>query len=303
MKKRPSLFAVLLAGAFAGSLVGKLLADAGVHLSLVESDEEAIDMALLGKRPGPESQNLFSSVTATVSNMPYNVFVRNRNLWIGPDVDLTAIGAYNNRSDGYGTKFEITAISPMHCIGSAHVTPQKGQLVNFVGSDNRTYTRSVVATANPADDIEISMLDSPLPPSVTPMHVLPPDWKSYLKPGTQLDLPVIFVNQANRLYVAEAAGIQAGTNPQVIYRPPSTAIRAAFNAQVISGDSSFPQMVLVNGTPAILSLWHYGGYGAGPLVPAYYDQINLAMKQLSRKAGMPLTYQLRAADMTGISKQ
>ena len=303
MKTRPSLFAVVLAGAFVGSLVGRLLADSGLHLTLFDKDAEAIDTALLGKQPGPLNQDVFISTTATVSNMPYNVFVRNPNLWIGSNVDLTAIGAYNTRNDSNGTKFEITAISPIHCIGSAHVIPQKGEMVNFVGSNNTTYTRTVIAAIDSGNDIAISLLNQELPPSVTPMHVLPSNWASYLKAGSELDLPAIFVNQVNWLYCAEAAGIRPDPkDPQVMYRPPSTQLRMAFNKQIISGDSSFPQMVMVNGTPAILSLWHYGGYGAGPLVAAHYDAINKAMRQLSQKAGMPVKYQLRAVDMTGIAK-
>ncbi len=303
MKKRPSLFAVLLAGAFVGSLLGRLLADAGLQLTLVESDEEEIDSALLGKQPGAATQNVFSSTTATVSNMASNVFVRNTNLWTGPGVDLTAIGAYNTRNDGYGTKFEITAISPIHCLGSAHVTAVPGTLFNFVGADNQTFTRTVTASLNPVDDIEVYLLNQALPPSVTPMRVLPRDWASYLKPGVELDLPALFVNQNNQLYCAELAGIQATADPLAIYRPPSTRLRAAFTTQVISGDSSFPEMLLVHGVPAILSLWHYGGTGAGPVVSAHYDAINAAMHKLSAQAGLGANYQLRTVNLDGIAKE
>jgi hypothetical protein len=300
MRKRPSLFAVLVAGGFVGSLIGRALADAGLHLTLLESDEEAIDSALVGKQPGPATQNVYISTTASVSNMPYNVFVRNPNLWIGTNVDLTAIGAYNTRNDAYGTKFEITAISPIHCIGSTHVVAPVGEMVNFVGSDNKTFTRTVVASQNAADDIQVYLLNQELPPSVTPMRVLPRNWADYLRPGRELGLPVIFIKQGNQLFCAEAAGVQTSANPLVIYRPPSTLLRTAFNSQVISGDSSFPEMVLVRGVPAILSLWHFGGYGAGPLVAAHYDAINAAMRRLSQKFSLPPQYQLRPVDMTGI---
>jgi hypothetical protein len=302
-RKRPNFLAVLLAGAFVGGLIGRALADSGAHLTLAEGDEEQIDTALLGKQPGPAVQSVYISTTATVSNMPYNVFIRNTGLWIGSKVDLTAIGAYNTRSDAYGTKFEITAISPLHCLGSAHVAARPGEMVNFVGSDSKTCTRTVVAALNPVGDIEVYLLNQALPPSVKPMHVLPRDWARYLRPGIELDLPVIFINQQNWLYCAEAAGIQATADPLVVYRAPSTRLRLAFNAQVISGDSSFPQMVLVNGVPAILSLWHFGGFGAGPLVAAHYDAINTAMRQLSQKFSQPVRYQLRPVDMTGIAKQ
>jgi hypothetical protein len=234
--------------------------------------------------------------------MPYNVFVRNPDLWIGTNVDLTAIGAYNNGNECYGTKFEITAISPMHCIGAHHAAASAGRVFNFVGADNRTVTRTVVASLNPADDIEIYLLNQKLPPSVTPMRVLPPDWASYLRPGVELDLPAIFINQDNRLFCAEAAGIQTSANPLVVYHLPSTLLRDAFNKPIVSGDSSFPEMVMVHGVAAMLSTWHFGGYGAGPLIAAHYKVINEAMRQLSDKFGTAAPYQLQPVDMTGMEK-
>jgi hypothetical protein len=303
MRRKPSLLAVLLAGAFVGSLLGRVLADSGVHLTLLESDEEAIDIALEDKQPGPAVQSVYISSTANVTNMEANAFVRNPNLWVGTNVDLTAIAAYNTRADSYGTKFEITAISPIHCIGAAHVAVKPGERFNFVGADNLTVTRTIAAALNPVDDVEVYLLDRELPRSVTPMHMLPRDWAGYLRQGTELGLPVIFINQRNWLYCAEAAGITPGNDPLVVYRAPLGRSRQAFNTQVISGDSSFPDLVLVNGTPAILSLWHFGGYGAGPLEAAHFDVINAAMQKLSEQAGLSTNYQLRPVSMKGIAKQ
>jgi hypothetical protein len=302
MKKRPSLFALLLAGAFVGSLVGRVLADAGVPLTLIASSQQAIDAALDDKQPGPETQNVYIGQTASVTNMPYNVFARNPGLWIGPKVDLTAISAYSDKEDGYGTKFAITAISPIHCLGAAHCGMKIGVHLNFVGIDNTTLTRTIVAAVNPVDDIEVYLLNQELPASVTPMRMLPRDWANYLRPDMPLHLPALFINQNNKLFCAEAYGIAPGPNPQVIYQAPTTRQRLAFNTQVISGDSSFPEMVLVNGTPAILSLWHFGGYGGGPLECAHFDAINAAMRQLSRQGGLGTNYQLRAVSMKGIAK-
>ena len=254
------------------------------------------------KQPGADTQNVYTGQTAAVTHMAGNIFARNRNLWIGPKVDLTAIAAYNTGGDSYGTKFEITAISPLHCLGAAHAAAKIGEVFNFVGADNTTVTRTVIARLNPVDDIEVYLLNQPLPSSVTPMSILPRDWASYLRPATPLHLPVLFINQANRLYCAEAFGIASGKEPQVIYQAPTTPGRVAFNTQVISGDSSFPEMMLVNGTPAILSLWHFGGYGAGPLEPAHFDAINAAMRQLSQQGDLGSDYQLRAVSMKGIAK-
>jgi hypothetical protein len=294
--------ALLLAGALMGSQPGLGQTGSGALPTLAESDEQAIDVALDGKQPGPETQNVYAGQDAAVTHMGYNVFARNKNLWTGPGVDLTAIGAYNTGDGSFGTKFEITAISPLHCLGAAHVAARIGEVFNFVGADNTTVTRTVVAEKNPVDDIEVYLLNQELPPSVTPMRILPRGWSSYLRVGVPFNLPAIFINQNNRLYCAEAYGITLGKAPQVIYRMPTTRQRLAFNTQVISGDSSFPEMVLVHGTPAILSLWHFGGFGAGPLEASHFDAINKAMRQLSRHGGLESNYQLSPVSMAGIAK-
>jgi hypothetical protein len=160
----------------------------------------------------------------------------------------------------------------------------------------------VVASLNPVDDIEVYLLNQPLPPRVTPMRILPRNWYDYLPVNKVLDLPAIFINQHNRLYLAEAQGVTPGADPLVVYHLPAGSLRQQFNTQIISGDSSFPEMVLVHNVPAILSLWHYAGYGSGPLEAAHYDAINAAMKKLSQKFGSPDTYQLRPINLQGIAK-
>jgi hypothetical protein len=134
------------------------------------------------------------------------------------------------------------------------------------------------------------------------MAILPRNWSQYLRVSTDLDMPALFINQHSKLYLAEVAGITPGGNPLVVCHFPSGFVRQQFNTQIISGDSSFPEMVLVHGQPAILSLWHFGGYGMGPLEAAHYDAINAAMKKLSLQFGWPGKYQLRPVDLRGVAK-
>lgn len=273
--------------------------------TVAASDTEAIDHALEGKTPGAACQNLYTTMNASVTNMFGNTFVRNTALWIGPGVDLTAISAYSNNEGSYGTKFAITAISPIHCLGAAHVNLKPGTLLNFVGVDNRTATRTVVSSMVAADDIDVYLLDSELPRTITPMKMLPADWAKYLQLGDDYDtppLPVIFANQENKLYCAEAERFVPGPTSTVIYHLPSTDSRRAFNTKIISGDSSFPEMLLIRGEPVILSCWHFGGYGAGPLEASQFDAINAAMHTLSQKANLPTDYQLKTPFLDGFAK-
>jgi hypothetical protein len=295
-----SLLAALLLGA--SVCTSSLSADAP---TIATANTEAIDHALDGKKPSEACQNLYTQSKANVNTMFANTFVRNTNLWIGPKVDLTAISAYSNNEGSYGTKFAITAISPIHCLGAAHVNLKAGTLLNFVGVDNRTATRTVVSSTVAADDIDVYLLDSELPRTITPMKILPADWESYLQLNDESDtppVPVIFANQDNRLFCAEAARIAPGPTPMVIYHLPSTDQRRAFDHQVISGDSSFPEMLLVRGEPVILSLWHFGGFGAGPVEASQFDAINAAMHTLSQKASLSTDYQLTAPILAGFAK-
>jgi len=153
-----------------------------------------------------------------------------------------------------------------------------------------------------ADDIDVYVLDSELPRTIRPMKILPADWAKYIQLGDDFDtppFPVIFVNQANRLYCAEAARIGSEPTPLVYYHLPSTNQRRAFNTLIISGDSSFPEMLLIRGEPVILSLWHFGGYGSGPVEASQFDAINAAMHSLSAKADLSTDYQLRTPDLRG----
>jgi hypothetical protein len=307
MLRSRSLIAMLLAAGCSAGLSRPLSAQTNATvtspvLTLLETDEEEIDTALEDKQPGAATQEVYLPSNASVSTMGSNSFIRNPGIWIGPKVDLSAISAYSDKPNSFGTKFAITAISPLHCIAAAHVSMHAGDHFDFVGSDNVTVMRTIVATANPVDDITIALLNQPLPPSVRPMAILPRNWSDYLRPGIDLEMPAIFINQHNRLYLAEVEGITRGPSPMVVYHFPSGLVRQLFNIQIISGDSSFPEMVLVHGQPALLSLWHFGGYGAGPLEAAHYDAINAAMKKLSRQFGWPAKYQLRPINLQGIAR-
>jgi hypothetical protein len=305
MPRRDPLVLLLLAAlAGSGAFSPALRAQSAppTALTLEETDEEEIETALEDKQPGDATQAVYFPSSPSVTTMGSNSFVRNPGIWIGPKVDLSAISAYSDKSDGFGTKFAVTAISPQHCLGAAHCAAAVGTHYNFVGADNVTVMRTIVARANPVDDVEVYLLNQPLPPGVRPMRILPRDWYDYLRAGSDLEMPVLFINQHNRLYAAEVAGITPGPNPIVVCHLPLGRKRQQFNTQIISGDSSFPEMVLVRGQPAILSLWHFGGYGAGPLEAAHYDEINAAMKKLSQQFGWPSSYQLQPVDLRGIAK-
>ncbi len=273
MPRSRLLVAVLLvAGCWAGLIrpltAQNVAAEPRPSLTFLEADEVEIDTSLEDKQPGAATQEVYLPSNPSVSTMGSNSFLRNPGLWIGRKVDLSAISAYSDKPNSFGTKFAITAISPMHCIAAAHVSMHVGDHFNFVGSDNVTVMRTIVATANPIDDITIALLNQPLPPSVRPTAILPRDWNDYLRAGVDLDMPGVFINQHNRLYLAEIAGITRGPSPMVVCRFPSGLVRQRFNIQIISGDSSFPLMAVVHGQPVLLALWHFGGYGAGPLEAA-----------------------------------
>ena len=238
---RPLLF-LLLTGILWGVLPARLPAQTAPALTLLETDEEEIDTALEDKQPGDATQQVYLPSSASPETMTSNSFIRNKGIWIGPKVDLSAISAYSDRPGSFGTKFAITAISPMHCLAAAHVAPTIGSHFNFVGSDNVTVMRTVVATLNPVDDVDVVLLNQPLPPAVHPMAILPRNWSQYLRVSTDLDMPALFINQHSKLYLAEVAGITPGGNPLVVCHFPSGFVPATvqhadhLRGQLVSGN-------------------------------------------------------------------
>jgi hypothetical protein len=284
-------------------------------ISLTDMNAQAIYGLLAGVTPGHDSQAHFSGGKIVPGNMAANVFVKNPKNWAA-SVDLTCISVYNDRPDGYGTKFQTTAISPRHGIGPAHTSANIGTHYNWLASDGTTVTRTIIGKTNAANDVEIYLFDSDLPATVTPARMLPPTWARFLDAPVEptnktirICIPVIMPTQEACIYCNEAFLIALNPAPQIFFRVPTTQLGLAFSNiknghnGLWSGDSGDTAGMLINGGYVPIVEWHFGGAGgSGPFLPGYYSEINAAMHKLSADAHLTSDYQITPVDLTNFSE-
>jgi hypothetical protein len=148
-------------------------------------------------------QQLFSSK----DNINGSSFSRNTSHWAA-DVDFSCFSPWNS----YGRNNRAgTLISPRHILYANHyrfgaIQPS----IVFVTSDNTIVTRQVIQEVNVAGtDIQIGILDSDVPETITYAKVLPKDWKTYLPSiNNQCEiLPIIVTNQDKNTLVYDVKAI------------------------------------------------------------------------------------------------
>ncbi|MCE0483671.1 MAG: hypothetical protein LV479_05480 [Methylacidiphilales bacterium] len=283
--------------------------------SLIDASTQAIYGMLAGLNPSRATLARFSDAKLVPGYVAGNTFIKNQSNWAA-SVDLTCISVYNDRPDGYGLKFQTTAISPRHGIGPAHTSAPIGTHYNWLASDGTTITRKVIAKTTAANDIEIYLFDSDLPPTISPAKMLPPTWTQFLgvpanagKSPLQIHIPVIMPTQESGIYVNESSTIIQTPDLLMMFRPPSTDIGRAFSNLknghngIWSGDSGFTAGIVVNGGYVPIVEWHFGGSGSGPFLPAYYSEMNAAMHKLSQDAHLISDYRLTPVDLSHFSAQ
>lgn len=198
------------------------------------------------------------------------------------------------------TSPRVVAISKRFVIGAEHYTC--GNPVQFLTRGNVVVSRTVVTKvdigpANSADvyatDSYLGLLDSDLPATITPMEILPSVISTYIPSLSSLyKLPVIAWRQGNRVGLCDlvAAATSVSTNVP-------TGARAAFYESKVSGDSSNPAFLVVNGTPALVTEWTWGGAGGGPKISSYdLTTLMTTMSGTSYRAGVDVP---AYTDLTG----
>ena len=193
-----------------------------------------------------------------------------------------------------------TAITPRHILLAAHYKIKNGTSITFHDRAGNVHSRKIVKTisfrnaqATLRSDVAISLLDSPLPPSIKTYRLLPPreDYPHTL-PGT----PVLVTDQTRHLFIHQirrifghSVSFQKNTNyPENLYKG------------LIKGDSGNPSFILVGGEPVIIEAHTGGGPGAGPFYssPELFREIEKAVAELDsnyRIKTVPLDPQLAPA--------
>lgn len=203
--------------------------------------------------------------------------------WI--EADLTCWPVWNSK---VGNKFNGCLISPRHMVFAAHCGITNGTTIRFVTNSNTVVTRTVGNRTNIANfDLQIAVLDSDVPESISFSKVLPEDWADYF---TFESIPVLCGNQHTELVLRDCNQFVVSSESGLITHEIAEGDRAAFSKNIISGDSGSPVFMLIDDQLVVLGT-HYTAIGA-PLISAHIDQVNAAMTSLGGG------YQLTQIDLT-----
>lgn len=191
-------------------------------------------------------------------------YVRNASCWAS-SLDWTGASVWN--SLGANTRAGV-AITPRHTLHALHYPVTIGTTLRFVAADNSVVTRtvsnvySVPQSETYAKDIQIALLDSDLPASITPLKFLPANAADYLPSWSGSTIPAIGTNQFKAALCAPCRLVdtQYGTKYAALVETDTEPYSHVYTP-IISGDSGCPVFVAVNNTPVLIAHWTFAGMG------------------------------------------
>jgi hypothetical protein len=203
-------------------------------------------------------------------------------------LSATPIGISNNLAG----QTLITMISPRHYLRARHIGPLH-TMVAFLGTNNVIYLRYPLEQAQAGPDTDVGILNADVPPAVGFLPVLPANYASWLPvdafvQGIGMDQDMLLFGQPMALggqFVVWNPGAEAPNG-----------LSAKWNVTVRSGDSSDPEMLLINNQLVLVSHNYYPQGG-----PNYAGQINLInqkMHYLSTNNHAGSDYQLTQYSLT-----
>jgi hypothetical protein len=203
------------------------------------------------------------------------VYVRNVDCWAA-SLNLTACSPWNST----GQQFRAgTAISPLHTLHAWHYQIGVGATIRFVAADNTLITRTVADASVVSvgeTDIQMALLDSPLPASITPSRFLPANAWDYFPSKDTWPIQLLALDAQERALTRET--FQS-------YKPLDWSLYAMDSAlwpdlseTIVSGDSGNPIFMVIADEAVLVS--HWSTAIRGPLYHLALDSIQDAMDSL-----------------------
>ncbi len=254
------------------------------------------------------SENIVLSVETRISSTETNpsiklfsfaddlnaVYTRNPDVWVSDIDGITSISPWNSQER---RRRGGTLISPIHIIVSAHAPIRVGQTVRFVDMANNLHERTIVDRLRhpvfnlSSGDINIELLNEPLPPEVEFVKVLPDNYQEYIDINN--NLPVLGLDQQKKATLRNLHSIENG---KFSYNIPDSPARLAYYEGLVPGDSGSPAFFIIQSELILLNVWTRGGAGSGSSVVDNKLIINDMMRQLGGG------YQLTEFDLSGFEK-
>jgi len=224
-------------------------------------------------------------------------------LWGVKGIAASSVGCQSD----YQAIYAANMISPRHCLFVDHVRwryDNTNLLIRFIGTDNvgantnYTWARCLeyVVIKN---DICVGLMDRDLPKTVGYYPVLPKDFVAYTGAGRRVAWQGIGYSQdrmsfSESVFMSTSNACCIGWEPQT---PPLFGLSTNWGHKWLrSGDSSNPVRLLVGDQLVLVSV--ASGVQSGPVISAYFDQINAAMHHLSTNHHLASDYQLTSIDMS-----
>lgn len=253
-----------------------------------------LDGLLAGKNPATDKA-LF-----TTQNHGTKTYVRNPSCWLAEvAAGLTCISPWNSAG---GVLQAGTAVTDQHIVLAPHFIYGLGTIVRFVDEYGNVAERSVVGRAIHPDyvpyypDLAICTLNAPLPESIVPCKVLPPNWGNYLVNYVPGRLPCFVLDQEEK---ASARDVDFLADP-ISFRKPVNAQRLAFYEDIIPGDSGNPAFILADdGTLILTTVFTYGDAGSGTSVAAFREDLNAMIAAADAQAGLDTGREVETYDLSG----
>lgn len=247
--------------------------------------------------------------TPVYSTLDYDAgtFVRNSNFLLNSTHRdaVTCASPWNSRQGAFRAG---TAVTPRHVLVATHYPLAVGDTIKFVTSDDtvisRTITRKVTVKEN--SDIDMLLLDSDLPATITPCKLFPSNYEDYLPAGTAYNsyaatsIPLLTVNaRGEKASVRELLRITITDHGHLgvqVKVPEPTSSLYPFYEPTVVGDSGSPVFAVIGSELWLMNLWWSGG--GGTFLASILTELNSAISSLDASEGISTGYTVTEGDLS-----
>ncbi len=215
---------------------------------------------------GPYASNdLASSIAGTIiplafhtnQVMAYNPSMcdlsTNQSVWTWP-MNLTCLGIGTNS----GGNYQATLVASNLIATQVHVGGMLGITLMFRDTNGVAYYSTVTNAIGISGDADIGQLNTPLPPSVVPASMLPPNWTNNISGHATYPIIAFWPHKNDAKVELEASvfGYQANLCNEISVYSNSVTMCSPFGrtgGYATSGDSSSPNFIAIGNTTILFS--------------------------------------------------
>jgi hypothetical protein len=196
-------------------------------------------------------------------------------------LDLSCIPVWN--SANLTPEFAPTLISPESGLAVNHAYLANGTTVRWATEGGGIVERTILSQQSVWGDLRAFRISAPitniLPAALMTTaitNLFASQTNGNANGGTGFRVPAVTSDQQLRASVRDVESL----NGYAVFRQPEDTNRLAYYWPAIGGDSGAPEFLVISNTPVLLSVYHWGGAGAGENVGLLYNAITNVTRQL-----------------------